>query len=297
MSADLLKPKLVRRSFSAAAEQYESADFLQRDMGARLLERVAELDDQADDAWRAGTIVDLGSGPAFISASLRKQFPKSQVIALDAARGMLKQASKRFSWRRKFDRICADARALPLASQSVDLVLSNLMLQWIEQPEMVFQQLRRVMRPGAVLLFSTFGPETLRELRAAWAQVDDSPHVNRFVDMHQLGDALMQAGFRDPVMDRDIVQVEYDTVMGLQRDLKALGAHNVRADRRNSLTGKRRMQAMEEAYLDQFGPAPLPATYEVVFGYAIAPQAGQPRLEDGVQVASISPDALRRTRR
>jgi malonyl-CoA O-methyltransferase len=193
--------------------------------------------------------------------------------------------------------VCADAQALPLADASVDLVHSSLCLQWCEDPGLALAEFRRVLRPDGLLLFSTFGPDTLRELRAAFADVDRMPHVSRFIDMHDIGDALLASGFRDPVLERDDFTLTYADARDLMRELRAIGATNADALRQRSLTGKAHLAGVVAAYERFRRNGVLPATYEVVYAIARAPLAGQPvRSRDG-DVASFPIDRLRGSRR
>ena len=261
----------VRAAFDRAAADYDALAVLQREVGDRLLER---LDLMRLEPTR---ILDVGAGTGGCTAALAERYPKAQVVALDLAPAMLGQARGRLSgwrrWRRGHGFVCGDAAALPLEAGSVDLLVSNLTLQWCPDLPATFAEFRRVLRPGGVALFSTFGPDTLKELRTAWAAVDDEVHVNRFEDMHNVGDALVQAGLAEPVMEREDLTLTYGDARDLMRDLKGIGAHNVNAGRRRGLTGRRKLQAMLEAYEGFRRDGVLPATYEVVYGHAWAPAA------------------------
>ena len=157
---------------------------------------------------------------------------------------------------------------MPLADASVDVVYSNLMLQWCDDLDALFAEFRRVLKPRGLLTFSTFGPDTLKELRAAWASVDGHTHVHRFIDMHDIGDALVRAGLSEPVLDVERFTLTYEDVQALMRDLKAIGAHNAAAGRAPGLTGRGRLRAMSAAYERYRSAGRLPASYEVVYGQA-----------------------------
>ena len=203
----------------------------------------------------------------------------------------------RGGWIRPVARVNADARALPLADASVDVLFSNLCLQWVDDVPALFDEFRRVLRPKGYLAISTFGPDTLRELRAAWSQVDRAAHVSRFADIARIGDALMQAGFRDPVLDAEHFTLTYADAGALMRELKAIGATNADASRARGLTGKSQWRRMLEAYEEFRSDGVLPATYEVIYAHAWAPEPGQPRRTRGGEVATFSVDRLRGSRR
>jgi malonyl-CoA O-methyltransferase len=281
--------RLVRRSFERAAHGYDRAAVLQREVGERLL---AHLDPITIDPAR---MIDLGSGTGHFFEALRKRYPRAELVGVDFALGMLEIARARGSWwRRAFGSpvrlVCADAERLPLAGTSSQLVFSNLALQWCRY-EAVFAEASRVLAPGGLLLFSTFGPDTLKELRAAFRAVDAHQHVNHFVDMHDLGDALVGAGFADPVMEMETLTLEYASVEAIARDLKAIGAHNVLPGRPRGLSGRGRWKKMAERYESLRRGGALPATFEVVYGHAwkVAPK----RTADGRQVIDFHPRGAR----
>ncbi len=260
-----LDKQQARRSFSQAADHYDQAAALQREVGSRLLQRLELVKLQPRN------ILDLGCGTGELSHRLLKKYRKSRVTALDIAHPMLLHARKRGSWLRKPSVICADAERLPFADNQFDLLISNLMLQWVQNIDVAFQEFQRVLAPGGLLLFTTFGPDTLQELRASWAAVDDYTHVNAFTDMHILGDALLQSRFAEPVMDVDRMQVHYEDVTSLMHDLKHIGAHNINAGRCRGLMGKDKLTKMLREYETFRRDGMLPASYEVVHGHAWAP--------------------------
>jgi malonyl-CoA O-methyltransferase len=262
-----LDRRAARRAFSKAGATYDQVAVLQSQVRELLLERLELLKLQPK------VVLDLGCGTALASQQLQDRYPAAQVIAMDAAIGMLRQAGQHKNlmqrlFKRGFQCVCADAFQLPLRSASVDMVFSNLMLQWCDPPDAVFAEIRRVLKPDGVLLFSSFGPDTLNELRRSWAQVDNTPHVNRFIDMHDLGDAMMRAGLSEPVLDVDRYTLLYDDVMTLMRELKAIGAHNVNAGRTRGLTGRKTWQRLRDSYELLRRDDGLPASYEVVCGQA-----------------------------
>jgi malonyl-CoA O-methyltransferase len=266
-AAFALESATVARAFDNASARYEAAAGLQARVRAALLERLDELKPPPD----ARAVLDLGAGTGAATAALRHRFRKARVIALDLAPGMLRQAARHQRLFRRFDRVLADAARLPLREASLDVAYSNLMLQWFDDPAVVFTDLARAMRPGGLFVFSTFGPDTLRELRTAWESADPAGvHVNRFLDVHDLGGALQRGGFAEPVLDVDRLCIHHADVADLLRGLKAIGAHNVNAGRARALTGRRRYQAMVAAYESLRTARGLPATWEIVYGIAWA---------------------------
>lgn len=280
----------VRRRFGRAADRYAAIAVLQREVEARLLECI----DSAESA-PPGVIVDVGSGPGRATGRLRKQYKQARVIAIDIALPMLERARRQGGWRRPVSVICADAGALPLVDASVDLLFSSLCLQWLDDPLTALDEFRRVLKPGGRLLLATFGPDTLYELREAWAAADDRPHVSAFAPMSVLGDALMVHGFRNPVLDRDMFTLSYASLDDLLAELRAIGANNARHDRSRSLTGKSAWHRMREAYTAlRDADGRYPATYDVIYMQAFAPAPGQPRRVGDTEIATIPISAIRR---
>jgi malonyl-CoA O-methyltransferase len=284
-----LDARQIRRAFGRAAATYAQHAALQREVEDRLLER---LDYYAGKPLR---VLDLGCGPGRASNALRKRFGAAQVIALDLALPMLQRL--KLGWRRPLMRVCADARALPLADASIDVLFSNLCIQWIDDLPALFDEFRRVLRPGGYLAFSTFGTDTLHELRAAWATADRAPHVSAFAHIAQVGDALMAAGFKDPVLDTEQFTLTYPDAASLMRELKALGATNADARRKRGLTGKLRFRQASDAYERFRSDGALPATYEVICAHAFGPDPGQPRRGQGGEIATFPIEKLRGSRR
>ncbi len=256
----------VRRSFEQAAAAYDEAAVLQREVGNRLLERLDYI------RFSPARILDLGAGTGFCQQSLASRFPEAEIHALDIALQMLKQARKKISWLRRLKRrdyfVSADVNALPYADNSIDMIVSNLTLQWCPDLVAVFSECRRLLKPGGMLLFSNFGPDTLKELRHCWSRIDAYTHVNRFADMHDVGDAMLQSGFSDPVVDMEMITVTYKDVRSIMQDLKQIGAHNVTRGRARGLTGKGRLQQLQQAYEEYRQEGVLPVSHEVIYGLA-----------------------------
>ena len=291
MNAPLFDAKQVRRAFSRSAASYDAAAQLQHAAEARLLESLDYLDDPVLERQPPQRVLDLGCGTGRASRAMQKRWPKAQVISLDLAVPMLQQArtaSKRFNPFVQVPRqVCGDARALPLADGSVDILFSNLCLQWVDDIEAVFAGFRRVLKPQGLLLVSTFGPETLWELRDAFAQADDAPHVSPFVDIAGFGDALVRAGFHQPVLDREEECTHYPDLPALMRELRDIGATNALHSRRHSLTGRARFAAAAAAYEAHRDAGGLPATWEIISAMAWAPEAGTPIREGGMDVTAV----------
>ena len=266
-----LDKRLLRRSFENAAAGYAAAAVLQHEVCRRMLARLEYI------RHAPAAILDAGSGTGNVVAALRARYPQATLYALDIALAMVRRARARAPWwRRMLGRgvvpVCGDIERLPLRAAVVGMVWSNLALQWVNDPPCAIAEFRRVLAPGGLLMFSTFGPDTLKELRAAYQGTDRYTHVNRFIDMHDLGDMLVHGGFADPVMDMEYVTLTYGGVRALMHDLKAIGAHNVTAGRRQGMTARASLAAVERNYEALRRDGRLPATFEVIYGHAWAPQ-------------------------
>jgi len=281
----------VRRNFSRAAGTYEKHDALQREVQATLVDRL--------EMYEAvpGLILDVGAGTGRGSAALKKRYPKAQVIAVDLALPMLKAAKQHTGWLKPFGRVVADAYTLPVPDHSVDILFSNLCFQWCEDTKRLFAECARVLKPGGLLSFSTFGPDTLHELRAAWAEADEQAHVARFLDMHDIGDAMLAQGLRDPVLFAERYTLTYPEPRALLDELRGLGANNADSDRQRGLTGKQHYRKMLAAYEAMRTDGVIPSTWEVVTAHAWGPPDGQSRREGEGEIASFPIDKLRGSRR
>ena len=259
----------VRASFDRAAVNYDASAILQKQVCEEMLSRLdlVKIKPQA--------ILDLGCGTGHGSFSLQKRFSGAQIISLDIALGMLKQTKLGQPFFNRFfgkhHLLCADIESLPIANHSIGLVWSNLALQWCNDLDAAFNEVTRVLQPNGLFMFSTFGPDTLKELRHATQASDDNPnqtHVSRFIDMHDIGDALTRAGFSAPVLDVERYTLTYDNVIDVMRDLKSIGAHNATFGRARGLQGREFLKNLAHHYEQFRSEGKLPATYEVVFGHA-----------------------------
>jgi malonyl-CoA O-methyltransferase len=253
----------VAKAFGRVAAGYAGADFLHAEIRARLLERLDPI------RLAPAIVVDLGSGPPEATAAVARRFPDARVLAIDLVPAMLSGAATPWA------RVAADAARLPLAEASIDLVVASMLLHWCEDPAAVLAEARRVLAHPGLFLFATLGPGTLGELRAAWSR-DTASHTLAFADMHDVGDALIRAGFAEPVVDTETLTVTYRDISRLVEDLRGVGATDLGSGRRRTLTGRKRWQAMAAAYerrRDATGT--LPVTVEVIYGHAWTPDRAQ----------------------
>jgi malonyl-CoA O-methyltransferase len=266
-----LDPRAVRHSFDRAARTYDDAAAVQREIRTRLLERLDIV------RLAPSAILDLGAGTGHASRELKRRYGSARVLALDFSLPMLRQSARQQSLLRRFSAVCADAHRLPLRSGSLDLVLSNLLLQWCHDPDAVFAEVARVLRPRGLFMFTTVGPDTLKELRELWRGLDPSIHVHRFIDMHDFGDALLRAGFAEPVMDTERLTVTYPSLTALVDELRGSGARNVAQGRSHGLTGRSRGEALRSRGAALLRNGPLSISVEVIHGHAWAPDERQSR--------------------
>jgi malonyl-CoA O-methyltransferase len=259
-----LDPRRVRRSFDRASRTYDAAAAVQGEIRARLLERLDIV------RLQPTAVLDLGAGTGHASRELKRRYPSAQVIALDSSLGMLGQSASQQRFLRKFSPVCADAHRLALRSQSVDLVLSNLLLEWCHDPDGVLAEVARVLRPKGLFTFTTLGPDTLKEVRELWRGVDPFTHVHRFIDMHDYGDALLRAGFAEPVMDTERLTVTYRDLSALLGELRGSGARNIAQGCPRGLTGRARGAVVRSRSEEQGRNGPLRISVEVVHGHAWA---------------------------
>lgn len=264
----MLNKRQISKDFANAADTYDAAAIVQQEICDRALERLQML------KLKPSTILDIGSGTGKSVRGLQAQFPNCNVIASDVALPMLMYLNQmQPPLQHQASIMCCDAEKLSLKDESVDLVFSTSTFQWCEDLNLVFAECLRILKPDGILLFTTFGPDTLKELRQSWARVDHHDHVHRFIDMHHLGDLLLAHHYADPVVDMELITIEYQRARQLLRDLKDTGSRGkFRTTGDNfssSLMGKNKFQQFEaayESYRQKNGL--LPASYEVIYGYA-----------------------------
>ncbi|MEX2125925.1 MAG: methyltransferase domain-containing protein [Woeseia sp.] len=267
MNMDIEKPGALRhrdvcRRFDRAAATFDQVDFVHRHAAKGLFERMSPM------LLNVERILDAGAATGTASRALARHYRRSHVLSLDSSMCMLKRAKRARSRFAAIAELQADAAGLPLQAGSVDLVFANMLLPWIDDLPAFFAGIGRVLRKDGLLVFSTLGPDSLDQLRQAWSAVDREEHVNAFIDMHDVGDALVKAGLREPVLDVDYLTVTYRSPEALFNDLALAGARNSLERRRQTLTGKGRFREMQRALAEAFGEGPLSLRLELVFGHA-----------------------------
>lgn len=264
--------RAVRKAFSKAAVQYDAAAVMQREVCSRMLERLDYI------KQKPSHVLDVGSGTGWGTRQLGERYPAAQIVSLDIAMGMLQAARGTAGWWRKLfagntkHYVCADMEALPLKAGSMEMVWSNLAVQWCNDLPATLAEFHKVLKVDGLLMFSTFGPDTLKEIRTAFQGVDGYNHINRFADMHDIGDMLVACGFADPVMDMEYITLTYNDVKGVMEDLRSIGAHNATAGRATGMMGKKAWGRVLENYERLRRDGKLPATFEVIYGHAWKPQ-------------------------
>ena len=252
----------VRRAFDKAVDSYDEAAVLQKEVCKRLLEKLDVV--RLSPEW----VLDAGTGTGEAVKALQKKYKKCELVLFDLSESMLKRSVKQGVIFRKPHQVCGNIESLPFADQSFDLLFSNLAMQWCNDLGSAITEFKRVLKPGALLQFATFGPDTLKELRASWKKVDAAVHVNSFIDMHDIGDALLQAGFAEPVMESEIITVNYKEVDTLMQDLRDIGANVTANGHRQGLLTHNMLKKLREAYELYRQNDVLPASYEIIYGHA-----------------------------
>ncbi|MEE8365223.1 MAG: malonyl-ACP O-methyltransferase BioC [Gammaproteobacteria bacterium] len=256
----------VKKSFNRAAKSYNRAAILQEEVLTRLLQRLDYI------RYSPTTIIDIGCGTGRAVEGLQKKYPKSDIVSLDLAFSMLQQTRKRYGLFRKKRLVNADMEHMPFADGSFDLLFSNLALQWINDFRGTLGEMARIGCSGGLLMFTTFGPATLTELRESWQAIDPGPHVHQFIDMHDIGDALMAAGFSQPVVDSEPMRLEYGSFLQVLEDLKNIGSSNADKSRSRGLMTPSKLNRLEQAYRQKgYQQEKFIASYEVIYGHAWLP--------------------------
>ena len=254
-----LRSRDVRQRLDDAASSFDAADFVHGVTRDGLLARLLPM------TVEAAIVVDLGAATGGAVPLFQQRFRRARVIAVDRSAGMLRAARGKRGLFSKQREVQADAGALPFADGSVDVFFCNLMLPWLDHPDAVFAEVARVLRRDGLFAFATLGPDSLMELRHAWQTVDGGEHVRQFPDMHDVGDALLRAGLRDPVLDVDRLTVNYGGSEALLRDLSAVGARNSLRQRQPGLMGRRRFSRFSDALFAEGTGCSI--TFELVYGH------------------------------
>jgi len=236
-------------------------------------------------------VLDLGSGTGQFLKPLKKRFPKAKIIGVDIALSMLKQNRKKQGWFNKFPLCVANNINLPFKDNSVDFIFANMLLPYCLDLSKTFKEMTRVLKPEGLLLFSSCGPDTLKELKLAWQAVDTYEHVNRFVDMHDIADVLLGENFSDPVVDMEMLTVNYTSIKQLLKDLKGSGSINLNSDRFKGLSSLQRLAKLKDNYPKK--AQYFPATIEIIYGHAWGSDIKGSHLNDDGNV-SIAINRIRR---
>ena len=269
----------VRRRFDRAAPRFDDADFVHRLSRDGLMSRLAPM------AVDASTVLDLGAATSAATPALAQRFRGAKIVSVDLSLSMLEHGRRRrrgLLIRRRTAAVQADARALPFADDSADVVFANMLLPWIGDPAQVFGEVARVLRDGGLFAFATLGPDSLLGVRRAWQAASPHAHVNHFLDMHDIGDAVVRSGLADPVLDVDRLAVSYRDAKSLFRDLTAAGARNSLTGRAAGLTGKHRFTTMRDAlFADGQLKLELELVYGHCFGRSLQQTVGEVRIDAG----------------
>ncbi|HET9843342.1 MAG TPA: malonyl-ACP O-methyltransferase BioC [Gammaproteobacteria bacterium] len=259
--------KQVADSFSKYAPTYEEHAFLQKEIAYRLLEHSTLL------KMKPLRVLDLGCGTGILHDLIKKHYPTAEIVELDIAWGMVSRCAKNkktWSFLKKKQIIQGDMEHLPFKNQSFDIVFSNCALQWSTDLSLLFKETERILQPKGAFFFATFGPDTLKEVNALWQHVDNYPHVHTFLDMHPIGDLLLQVGFHDPVMDQEFLQVQYQSIEKLFSDLKCTGARNLNPNRNKGLTTPKKFHMLKKTFQRVLeSNKNFSCTYEVLYGHAL----------------------------
>ncbi len=258
-----LDKRAIKKSFNRSASNYNQAAVLQHEVLSRLSERLDYIN------LKPSTILDIGCGTGKGIKKLTKHYSKAKVIGFDLAFNMLKQSKKEFGLFNKTRLINADMENLPIKDDSFDLIFSNLALQWVNDLEQTLKEFKRIGRSNGLLMFTTFGPNTLWELNESWHKLDKKPHVHRFIDMHDIGDILVGSGFAEPVMDSETIIMQYPNFKDVLIDLKNIGANNADKQRSKGLMTPHKFKRLENYYKEiGFKEEQYQASFEIIYGHA-----------------------------
>lgn|GEM_PF-49931 len=288
LPSQAMEEEQVRAIFEQQAAHYDEHAVLEREVADRLLERVSF---QRTEPAR---VIDLGCGSGYCAAELKRRYRKAEVVGVDFALPMCRLAARKSTFMRPLRVVCANVSSLPLASRSADLLVANLSLQWAADRVELFNGLRRVLRPGGLLLFSLPSTDSLKELKVACQNAGMADAIRDFPDMHDIGDALLAAGFREPVMDAEIINLTYRNPKALMSELEALGASSYCVNFKEIKGG---MDKVFGCYEKDHSSGLWPLSWEIAYGAAFGPQEGQPVRSGGVEMATFSVEALRGSRR
>jgi malonyl-CoA O-methyltransferase len=283
-----LDPRLVRRAFDRISSRFDAHAYVHGEIRNRLLERLDLV------RLQPNLVLDLGAGTGHAARALQDRYRHAYVVAMDISPGMLVQARRQQRLLKRFGRIAGDAQALSLKANCVDLVFSNLMLQWCSDLDRVFSELARVVKPGGLVTFASLGPDTLRELRANWADSGSAVHVHRFIDMHDVGDALLRAGFAEPVMDTERLTVTYQDIDRLLTELRCTGSTNRASGRSRGLRPPRIHNAARARFEALKSGSSFPISLEIVYGHAWATESKGSKRTDSKTFAVPLSDIRRR---
>lgn len=299
--------RAIQRQFDRRAPAFAAHDFLFREAEARMLERLEVV------RLAPARVLDLGCGPGRSLAALARRFPQARVTGVDVAGLALAVAAR--AWGRPRapwwsgllgrgrahgpDLVQASFAALPFRDAAFDLLFSNLALHFAPDPLSVFREWARVTAPEGLVMFSCFGPDTLKEIRALAPRWSRAPAVLRFVDMHDLGDMLLDAGYSQPVVDMEMLTLTYADAHKLLADLRAVTG-NPLAARARGLTGRGRRTDLQDALASLRGPDGLiRITIELVNGHAWRnpPRPARQGAPDGARMVRIPVDHIGRRSR
>jgi len=283
---DLPDRNAICAAFDREAGRYDQYAALEREVGSRLMDRL-EFQRRSP-----GVIIDLGSGTGFFSAALKRRFRKAEVIGLDVSMAMSQAFCRRSGFLHPLRGICADFSLLPIADRSADLLFSNLALQWTSDFRQICGEFRRVLRPGGMLLFSSLGPDSLNELRSAAGHGPASPRTRQFADMHDIGDALLSAGFAEPVMDSELITTKFGSLDALMTELEVTGASTHFSEWNARIQPSAEIVRAYQAFRQD---GHYPVSWEIIYGTAFGPDEGQPIKTREGDVAAFSVESLRRS--